>query len=263
MKNKRLIIILSVFAILVLIAVLCSTVFTVKDVSINWLTTSPNISQSDEEFIQEVEKGQSVFLVDKTSIAEKLETKYPYLKVVSVEIKFPNKLVIHTAERQELYSVKIKDNKHAILDSDCKVLRFVTDSQLSSIEVKPIVVDVQGYTIKEDIFEVSKFAELGWIKNVLNNFSVALYSCGYEDIDAKNNIDHMQINVGGYDNKINMTMRYGVEIEIQQISDKLNEKFAFAMGIYDKLSEEEKSVGIIKTYTVNGVVKGEYDNLSN
>jgi len=261
MKNKRLIIILSVFAFLVLVAVLCSTVFTVKDVSINWLTTNPNIVQTDEEFIADVEKGQSVFLVDKTSIIEKLENKYSYLKVVSVEIKFPNKLVIHAAERQELYSIKIKDNKHAILDNDCKVLRIVNDAQLSSIEVKPINVDIQGYAIKEDVFEESKIAELGWVKNVLNDFSVALYSCGYEDVDAKNNIKNLQINVGGYDNKINMAMRYGVEVEIQQISDKLTEKFAFAMGIYDDLSEEDKSIGIIKTYVVNGVVKGEYDDL--
>ena len=186
MKNKRLVIILSVFAFLVLIAVLCSTVFTVKEVSINWLTTSPNITQSDEEFAADVEKGESVFLVDKDAIIRKLEEKYPYLRVVSVEVKFPNKLVLHTAERQELYSLKIKDNKHAILDSDCKVLRIVTDSQLSAITVKPIRVDVNGYSIKENVFEVSKVAELGWIKNVLNNFSVALYSCGYEDVDAKN-----------------------------------------------------------------------------
>lgn len=262
MKNKRLVIILSVFAFLVLIAVLCSTVFTVKDVSINWLTTTPNITQSDDEFIADVEKGGSVFLLDKEAIIKRLEDKYPYLKVVSVEVKFPNKLVLHTAERQELYSLKIKDNKHAILDSDCKVLRIVTDSQLNAIEVKPIAVSVNGYTIKENIFEVSKIVDLGWIKNVLNNFSIALYSCGYEDIDAKNNINDLQINVGGYDNKINMTMRYGVGIEIQQISDKLTEKFAFAMGVYDKLSEQEKSEGLITAYAINGVIKGEYDNLN-
>ena len=67
MKNKRLIILLSVFAFLVLIAVLCSTVFTVKKVQVNWLTTKAIFTESDETIIKDVKKGESVFLVDKTS----------------------------------------------------------------------------------------------------------------------------------------------------------------------------------------------------
>ena len=127
MKNKRLVILLSVFSFLVLIAVLCSTVFTVKSVSLNWLTTRVNFVDMDNEITANVELGESVFLVDKGAIIQKLERKYPYLKVVSAEVKFPNKLVLHTAERQELYSLKIKSNSYAILDSDCKVLRIVND----------------------------------------------------------------------------------------------------------------------------------------
>ena len=260
MKNKRLIIILSVFAFLVLIAVLCSTVFTVRKVSLNWLTTKVNIEENDDTFIADIEKGESVFLVDKKAIIDKLESKYPYLKVVSVEVKFPNKLVVHTAERQELYSLKIKDDKHAIIDSDCKVLRIVSDSELGKIDVKPIPVTLMGYTIDENNISVSQIANLGWIKNVLNNFSIALYSCGYQDIDAKNNIEKLSIDVSGYENKISIKMRYGVEMEIQQISEKLVEKFDFGVNIYDKLTEQEKSEGVIRVYSAGELIKGEYSN---
>jgi len=258
MKNKRLIIILSVFAFLVLIAVLCSTVFTVKSVSLNWLVTNVNMDVSNEEIIADVEKGESVFLVDKKAIIDKLENKYPYLKVVSAEIKFPNKLILHTSVRQELYSLKLEDNKHAILDAECKVLRISSDSQLGQ-EIKPIPIQLEGYSYSKDNFIVSKTADIGWIKNVISNFSIALYQKGYEEIDSKNNITALNINVGGYENKITFMTRYGVGIEIQQISDKLVDKLVFGISVYDKLTESQKSQGLIRVYMTNGEVSGEYD----
>ena len=267
MKNKRLIIILSVFAFLVLIAVLCSAVFTVKKVSLNWLTTKVIITDPDETFTTDVEKGESVFLVDKEAIINKLENKYPYLKVVSVEVKFPNKLVIHTAERQELYSLKIRDDKHAILDADCKVLRFASDSELNKIDVKPIPLTLVGYSISEENLAISQIANLGWVKNVLANFSIALYSSGYHEIDAKNNIESISVDVSGYENKILVNMDYqdisgegGVQIEIEQVSEKLIEKFMFAVELYDNtLTEQQRTEGKIKVYLSNGVVDGYYE----
>ena len=265
MKNKRLVIILSVFSFLVLIAVLCSTVFTVKSVSLNWLTTRVNFVNMDNEITKNVELGESVFLVDKDAIIQKLERKYPYLKVVSAEVKFPNKLVLHAAERQELYSLKIKDNSYAILDSDCKVLKLVNDFQLNKMALKPIPLNLQGYSYNENNFAVSEIAELGWIKNIITNFSVALYQCGYQEIDSKNNISAMTIDVGGYENKIFVNMNYknlagdgGVTIEIQHISEKLSDKFVMAIGIYDTLSASQKSAGVVRVYSNGGVVAGEY-----
>ena len=82
MKNKRLFIILSVFAFLVLIAVLCSTVFTVKTVKINWIATKIGIDESDETLIGDIEKGGSVCLVDKESIIESLEQNMHILKLI-------------------------------------------------------------------------------------------------------------------------------------------------------------------------------------
>lgn len=256
MKNKRLIIILSVFSFLVLIAVLCSTVFTVKSVSLRWLTTTNVFDQKDAEIIADVQLGESVFLVDKEAIITNLENKHPYLKVVSVEVKFPNKLVVHTAERQDLYSLKIKDNKHAILDSECKVLAFVTDSKLNSMIQKPIPLTLDGYVYNEINFEVSKVAELGWIKNIINNFSIALYQCGYEEVDSKNIISSITIDVAGHNEEITIGMAYkdvygegGVNIEIQEISQNLSAKFIYAMEAYAELSPAEKSAGLIRVYS--------------
>ena len=265
MKNKRLVIILSVFSFLVLVAVLCSTVFTVKKVSLNWLTTKSYFLDMDDTIIADVKTGESVFLVDKQSIIDTLEGKYPYLKVVSAEVKFPNKLVLHTAERQELYSLKLQDGKYAIMDSDCKVLRFATETDLSGMSLKPIPLILKGYVYNDNNFLVSQVANMGWIKNVITNLSVALYECGYQEVDSKNNISGLTIDVSGYENKMLVDMSYsdldgdgGTKIEILQISDKLSEKFRFAIGVYDGLTASQKSHGKIQVYSTNGVVGGDY-----
>jgi len=258
MKNKRLIIILSVFASLVLIAILCSTLFTVKNVSLNWLTTRVIFQESDSQVAANVQRGESVFLVDKQSIVAKLESEYPYLKVVSVEIKFPNKLVIHTAERQELFSLKLRDNKHAIIDGDCKVLGFVTDSQLDAKLIKPIPITLTGYSVAEKDFELSQIANIGWIKTLLTNFNISLLSTGDEAVNIKSNITSLEIDVTGVKNVVNMTTRYGVKIRIENVPDDLNKKYISAFSIYYSLTPQQKSAGEIVVYSSMGQVKGEY-----
>ncbi len=255
MKNKRLIILLSIFAFLVLIAVLCSTVFTVKKVQVNWLTTKAIFTESDETIIKDVKKGESVFLVDKTSIKEKLEADFPYLKVVGLEIKFPNKLVVHTAERQELYSIKVRDNLHYILDGDCKVLRSSSDANLGGT----VAVEVVNYTFPSGSFEVSKVANLGYVGTVLNSLTTGLLASGYESIDIKNNLKSVKIDVTGYNENLEFVMR-GVTIKVNKITSQLLDKIKYAIGIFDtQLTNLQKETGSLTVYAVNGVIKSEYE----
>lgn len=256
MKNKRLIILLSVFAFLVLIAVLSSTVFTVRKVSIEWATTKINFTASDEDVVGNVKKGGSVFLLDKSEIKQNLEEKYPYIKVESVEIKFPNKLVVHASERQEVFSIKVKDNKHYILDGDCKVLRVSTDAELGDA----VEVQVENYTFAEKNFEVSKVANIGFVGTVINNLSYALQSYGYESVDIKNNLGGVRIDVTGHNDLLEITMR-GVTIKINKISAGLYDKIKFAVTTFEtKLSTTEKEQGVLTIYESGGKYYAEYDD---
>ena len=53
MKNKRLIVILSVFLVITILIVLCSTVFTLHTVDIVWLTSNNNLSDVNKTQILE------------------------------------------------------------------------------------------------------------------------------------------------------------------------------------------------------------------
>ena len=102
MKNARLLVILGVFVFLTAIIVLGSTVFTLSTVEIGWLSTTKVLSAtSDSKLIEsaEFDKGESVFLLDKEKYRNKLEQNNPYIKVINLEIKFPNKLKVTVVER--------------------------------------------------------------------------------------------------------------------------------------------------------------------
>ena len=130
MKTKRLIAIFIILAIVTLIVILGSVVFTVQSVSVDFLTTriySQNIT--DEEIIStaNIPYSKSVFTLEKDVYTQALEKQYPYLKVESIETKFPNKISIHLSEREPLYAININDTgDYAILDKELKVLQLST-----------------------------------------------------------------------------------------------------------------------------------------
>ena len=116
---------LSILAFLTVLIVINSTLFTLQKVSINWLTTKYMIDLNgtkDYNITDEVDVGGSIFMLQKDDISAHLEKEFPYLRVVSIETKFPNKLVIHSAERESLYAVSMGNNMYAILDEMGKVL---------------------------------------------------------------------------------------------------------------------------------------------
>lgn len=254
MKNKRLVILLSVFAFLVLIVVLCSTVFTVKKVQLQWLTTKVNFSSTDNEVASDVKKGDSVFLVDKKEITKKLEDDFPYIKVVSLEIKFPNKLIIHSAERQELFDIKVKDNSHYILDGECKVLRASNDANVKGA----IPVTVTNYAFPDGTFSVSQVADLGYVSGIMNNLYKALLTNGYENVDMISNISAVQIDVTGYNENLEIKMG-GVTIKVSKITSNLFQKLNMAVATFDtKLSTVERQSGTLNVYEKDGKVIAEY-----
>ena len=80
MKNKKLIGILIILVFLTVLVVLNSTLFTLQTISINWLTTKYNLEDvKDYTMVEDINKGESIFLIKKDEIASSLEKKYPYL----------------------------------------------------------------------------------------------------------------------------------------------------------------------------------------
>ena len=131
MKSKKLVVFLIVLAFLTVLIVLNSTLFTLQTISVNWLTTKSKLDDiKDYTLIESIEKGESIFLLKKDEIKNNLEKKYPYLRIVSIETKFPNKIVIHSAERESMFAIKLADDNYAVVDELGKVLNANENSSI-------------------------------------------------------------------------------------------------------------------------------------
>ena len=129
-KYKKLIIALSVVLGVVLVCVILNfTLFSLKTVEIDFKNEPMIFTDESKESIANnsaIKKGTSVFAISKNNITEQLEKDNPYLKVINIETVFPNKIVIHCAEREETYAVKASDSKYFICDAEFKVLNITT-----------------------------------------------------------------------------------------------------------------------------------------
>lgn len=122
--NKKLVISLSVIlGIILTIIILCFTVFTVKSIDIDFRTsTKENWEESEMIENSQIPYGKCLLFMSTSIFTKNLEEKYPYIQIINIEKVFPSKLVIHVAEREELFAIE-KDAKTAILDKDFKVLK--------------------------------------------------------------------------------------------------------------------------------------------
>lgn len=131
MKYKKTLIILSsVVGSLLLIFILSFTLFRVHNVKLNFKNQT-TIYASEERQTAVINSGNisrsvPIFSINKKVVAENLERENSYLKVINIETIFPNTLIIHCAEREELYSIKIGENLYYYCDEDLKILRLDT-----------------------------------------------------------------------------------------------------------------------------------------
>ena len=134
-KHKKATIICSiVFVLLIILVVLMFTVFLLKDVKVELKTGTEHLTQ---EVVSEIENealktGGSVLFLGKEKLISRLEKQFPYLKIVNIETQIPNKLIIHAAEREELFAVN-SGEKSYFLDEEFKILR-VENSNYSKQE---------------------------------------------------------------------------------------------------------------------------------
>lgn len=266
MKNKRLIIVLCVLAFLTVLIVINSTLFTLQNISVNWLTSKCELTGvKDYDIVGKVSKGGSIFLVDKEEISENLEKKYPYLRVVSIETKFPNKIVIHSAEREALYAIKLSDSEYAVLDEKGKVLSLESDKILAGTDGdlgnRPIkVVFNSNVSINAKDFEVGKMVGQDYIGSLLSTLSYSLRESNYTPTTSKGVLKEIEIcqkldTVTGQPiSVISFVTRNGIELEIEKFENKTTDKLLMAFARYDTLQSQGVVSCRINVFEDGGIV---------
>jgi len=240
MKSKRLIIILGVLGFLTVLIVINSTLFTLQSVSINWLTTKYQLQNiKDYQIVEDIDLGQSIFLVQKDEITSQLEKDYPYLRVVSIETKFPNKIVVHGAERESLYAVKLSDSEYAVLDERGKVLSLSNGSIFEGSEAqlgtRPILINFQSVSMKIEDFQVGESVKSKYIEGMLSSISYSLRETNYTPTTSKGIIRSIDVVSQGDTSEISIKARNGMVLAINAIEEQTTDKLLLAFERYNTL----------------------------
>lgn len=128
MKHKKLWISLGIVGgVLLVVFVLCLTLFRVKNITLDFASETKYYNQdAQNELLSQINVSKSIFTVNKKELIQKIESENEYIKVINIETVFPNKLVIHCTERQELYVLKSENNLFFV-DEDFKILKITSN----------------------------------------------------------------------------------------------------------------------------------------
>lgn len=251
MKNKKLIVLISILCLISIVVVLCSTVFTLQNVNINWLTTRnilSGINENNFSSASNLEVGNSIFLINKSNISSKIESQYSYIKVVSIETVFPNKITVHVAERESLFAIKLSDNNYAIVDCDLKILDYpVTNSYFSSLDtISPIKVDFENISINTNGIEKGEFFNIYNISKMLKDFAYSLQESGYSSLLSKGLISQLLITFGHTKNTIEINTRYGIKLLIDDAENLLTDKLLLGVAVYEYYHDLDFNYGTVR-----------------
>lgn len=255
MKNRRLAIVLCIFAFLVSVIVLSSAMFSLSDVSINFMSTTSVLTGSEQVILDsaDFQSGKNVLFINKGLYVSKIEALFPYIKVVNIETKFPNRLVVNCVERNEVFVIKLPDNTYAVCDEEFKVLR----KAVSFINTPENAILLTGLESLPSNITAGKFLNLdSGQKAILQNsfHSFREWNLSYVNLKAKIVSLHIDYE---RKNQIQVVMQSGVQIVVKDANQYNSEKFNLAFSVYDS-SPSYQSQGIIEIRLVSGTIEAFY-----
>lgn len=232
---------------LAVLVILNFTVFSLKEVKLSFhnQTTKFENQTVQNQIIEDADfQKTSVFFLDKQSFVNKLEKQNPYLKVVNLEINFPNSLTIHCVEREPLF-VLVSNEKLITYDADMKVLDVQNETVFLSLQSNPILLENFNSLKMAGDFEDFESSEV--LKNVFTAFS----QNNKTKSDMKSLIKNMSIisqaSVINYQNTPTLvwTDFLGNEIQIKDAHQKLSEKIQAYFAVQEKMTLSVNSTIIV------------------
>ncbi len=229
MRNKKLVVLLAIFAVITTLIVFSSVVFSVQSVY-------AHCYNADDEFLDSVvceretstiRRGQSIFLLNEDEIIESIEKKCSEVKVINVERKFPNRVYINYVKI--FPSLVFETETQALaLSPDCEILDKSDKQEYYPSLIKVISANKQlseeegavAFSLESIDYLASKGICDAMIKMNLYNESVNMF----EFIDLSR------------DEVIFIKTRTGVFFELQGGVQNIAEKVRIAVSVY--LSDE-------------------------
>ena len=251
LKNKKFLISIGVILGLILILVILNfTLFTLQYVEIDFRNQSQIFTDESIQSISNdsaISKGTSIFNVAKKEITQSLEKKYHNLKVINIETIFPNKIIIHIAEREETYAIKAFDQyskeKYFICDAEFKVL-YVSYEQYHNEQYNAIMftglenmIVNSDNVIAGDFLEFKPSVDKKILLNIgtsllINNKTVAMQKSLIKSIEYTSDIYYVTATTMPY---LIIKDFNDFQTNIYKIDTLLAEKFQYMFAVWSQV----------------------------
>lgn len=246
------------------------TLFALSTVTVDFKTTTKNLTITSEEIVDagEFNYGASVLFDGKNKYIDNINSKiqenenFAYLEVVNIETVFPNKYVIHVAEREEVFAINLQD-KYLICDDDLRILRI--ENEFQNDRENPIL--LEGLNVLNDECKIGDFllVEQNGVKNIYNallaNNRNLTESRGFiKSLTLSKN--HVEITDEEYDS-ITLTTFQDRTYVINNIDFALENKFQLMFALDSSIYKQINSEGKLVDANGNVVCDYVYDDEGN
>lgn len=243
--RKKLVILFSILTFLAVMIIFNSVIFTVKKVS------AVIINTQDAPLCQKIKDSvkiapQSIFFLDEDKIIDDISRSVPEVKVIKIERKFPDRLIIHTYKRDKICFIKY-DNVFYILGQDLVLIDIINTRPADMFEL----------FLNDDIdmTNASKGMEIKTHTTArieIQNLFSCIKNIGDSYFDLIGKIYYFRKS-----NDIYLKTVSGVTIHISN-TNRLQEKVVIAFSLYNHTPIYRAS-GIISAYTdAEGNLKASY-----
>lgn len=178
MKYKKLLIILcSIVGAIILCVILSFTLFRLKTVELNFKNdTTIYASENSKQAVIDsagFSFKKPIFSINKSKIEKTLEKENSFLKIINIETVFPNKIVVHCAQRELLYCIEDSD-MYYYCDEQLKLLEDPI-SKNSEFVVKPSdnVVLLKNVVVSNKDANKGEFLTLSNSQDIIKNIPLA------------------------------------------------------------------------------------------
>ncbi|MBO5103028.1 MAG: hypothetical protein J6C13_02940 [Clostridia bacterium] len=244
-KNAKIAVIVSVLAVIVLLVVLSSTVFSVRKANLVWYNTpTGTLANLSNNMVLKSSKleANSVFLLDKNKAIENLEEKYPDMRIIDIEICWPNEVKIHAIQRQEVYAIRVANGRIAIMDEYFKVLNVV--SAFSSTKTNAILLNTNEYENKY----VSKADQVDIFgSKVYTDIYTAFMELGRNLADMRAIIANAEIT----ETTLTLNTHFNSKILLAQPFANTTAKMRLALKTFDMCTAEDYKNSTIQVFVNN------------
>ncbi len=230
---------LGVLVFIVALVVCGSVLFTVKRSQIVWYSTTSTLSKLSEDDVLEASgiKDNSVFSLDRELAIVNIEKKFHSIRVLDLEVVYPNLLKVHAMERQKVFAVPTDYGDYLITDEYLKVIDIVPEYENSS--VTPILLDlsvVDHYKEGETI----DFTRASTFSSIYNAF----FALGQD-------LSHMRAICKEFvytNSKLTIKTHFDVDIVLDNPTQNTKAKMQLAIKCFDLLGTEEYGAVNLKVF---------------